>query len=95
MASKAKRLKFTDTGMGLRTREEFLLENNGNSPSNLNRDSNLFSTINYNLSKDQIDLFGFWSVGISGFIAKFNSWKNIAAGDDLPSLSFVYKLSWS
>ena len=89
MPSKAKRLKFAHNGMDRRTKEEFLLEINGNSSSNLNRDSNLFSTINYDLRKDQIDLFGFWSVGISGFIAKFNSWKNIAASDDLPSLSFV------
>ena len=70
---KAKRLKFSDNGMNRRTKDDFLLEINGNSSLNLNRDSNVFSSINYDLRKDQIDLSGFWSFGISYKNVKQNS----------------------
>ena len=74
------------------TKNDFLMEINGNSESNLNRD--MPSWIKYDLikTKKQIDLFGHWSIGINACVIgnSINSWKNAQKSNtDFPSLSFI------
>ena len=61
-------------------KNDFLLEINGNSECNLNKDLNTHAWIRYDLSQTnkQVDLSGeHWSVGVEGCIItnSLSSWK--------------------
>ena len=97
----AKKQKFSDKNIFLslsntnNVKKDILLEINGNSDCNINRDLNTASWIKFDLAKNnkQADLSGEnWLIGISGLAIKnsFNSWKiPTKSKTDLPSLSFV------
>ena len=76
-------------------KNDFLLEINGNSKCNLNKDLNTHAWIRYDLSQSnkQVDLSGeHWSVGVKGCIItnSLSSWKKPTKHQtDLQSLSFV------
>ena len=76
-------------------KNDFLLEINGNSECNLNKDLNTHAWIRYDLSQTnkQVDLSGeHWSVGVKGCIIanSLSSWKKPAVHQtDLQSLSFI------
>ena len=76
-------------------KNDFLLQINGNSESNLNKDLNTHAWIKYDLSQTNkhLDLSGeHWSVGINGCIItnSLSSWKKPAKHQtDLQSLSFI------
>ena len=74
-------------------RKNFLLEINGNSECNTNKDLNVPSWIKYDVTKTNkaLDLSGgTWSIGINACIISnsLNSWKSIS-NSDLPSSSFI------
>ena len=77
-------------------KKDFLLELNGNSEYNLNKESSIPSWVKYDLSKinKQFDLSGGnWVVGLEALVIKknsFNSWKNaIQSKTNLTSLAFI------
>ena len=76
-------------------KNDFLLEINGNSECNLNKDLNTHAWIRYDLSQTnkQLDLSGeHWSVGVKGCIItnSLSSWKKPAKHQtELQSLSFM------
>ena len=76
-------------------KHDFLLEINGKSECNANKDSNIPSWIKYDVTKTnkQLDLSGGdWSVGINSCIISnsLTSWKNATNNiTNLPSLSFI------
>ena len=74
-------------------KKDFLLEINGNSKCNLNKDIKTPSWIKYDMTKTNkaLDLSGgIWSIGINACIISnsFNSWKSIL-NSELPSSSFI------
>ena len=74
-------------------KKDFLLEINGNSKCNLNKDIKTPSWIKYDMTKTNkaFDLSGgIWSIGINACIISnsFNSWKSILHSE-LPSSSFI------
>ena len=74
-------------------KKDFLLEINGNSECNLNKDIKVPSWIKYDMTKTNkaLDLSGgIWSIGINACIISnsFNSWKCIP-NSHLPSSSFI------
>ena len=89
----SKNISFTPLSDINANRKDFLLEINGNSECNTNKDLNVPSWIKYDVTKTNktLDLSGgTWSIGINACIISnsLNSWKNIS-NSDLPSSSFI------